>query len=299
MSRCLISKMAIPESQLERWSDHGSQTNSKRTHESIHKALEAYPWPEQITYDFFLQGSYKNDTNIRGDSDVDVVIKLNNIFYDDCSSLSPSDRHELERSFRTSTYTWSEFRTATLDALRGKFGASVKEGNKSIKIKSDPPRLAADVVVCTEYRNYDSIDSFVEGIKFFTLHDECCIINYPKEHYKWGVEKNRCTDGMYKQTVRMFKNARNRLIDTKRISQNLAPSYFLECFIYNAPDRAFQGSLQDIYCSIVEWMRMCDTDEAVCQNNQECLFGSRDEQWLPEHAAELSNHLATLWGGWG
>ncbi len=291
--------MTIPESQLGRWSHHGSQTNSKLTHESIRDALDSYSWPEQMTYDFFLQGSYKNDTNIRGDSDVDVVIKLNHAFYHDCSSLSLSDRHKLEGSFRTSAYTWTEFRTATLDALRSEFGASVEEGNKSIKIKSGSSRLAADVVVCTEYRKYNSLDSFVKGIKFFTLRDKRCVINYPNEHYKWGAEKNWRTDGLYKQTVRMFKNARNRLVDTKKISQNLAPSYFLECLIYNAPNRAFQGRLQDIYYSIVKWMRMCDLNEAVCQNNQEYLFGSSAEQWSIEHAVELSDHLVTLWNDWG
>ncbi len=291
--------MAIPESQLGQWSNHGSQTNSKRTHEFIRRALESYSWPEKMTYNFFLQGSYKNATNIRDDSDVDVVIKLNNVFYHDCSSLSLSNRYKLESSFQTAAYTWSEFRTATLDALRSEFGVSVKEGNKSIKIESDPPRLAADVVVCTEYRKYHSLDSFVKGIKFFTLRDKRCVINYPQEHHKWGVKKNNCTDGWYKPTVRMFKNARNHLVDARKISQNLAPSYFLECLIYNAPNRAFQGSFQDIYCSIVDWMTTCDTSEAVCQNNQEYLFGSSAEQWSSEHAAELSEHLVTLWNNWG
>ena len=75
--------VAIPESQLSRWSNHGSQTGSKQTHETIRRALESYPWPEGKTHEFFLQGSYSNSTNIRGDSDVDVVLKLNNTFYHD------------------------------------------------------------------------------------------------------------------------------------------------------------------------------------------------------------------------
>ena len=34
-------------------------------------------------YTIFLQGSYKNDTNVYGDSDVDVVIRLNKSFITD------------------------------------------------------------------------------------------------------------------------------------------------------------------------------------------------------------------------
>ena len=56
--------MAIPESQLSRWSDHGAQDASKRTHEAIRRVLDAYQWPPGMTYNFYLQGSYRNDTNI-------------------------------------------------------------------------------------------------------------------------------------------------------------------------------------------------------------------------------------------
>ncbi|MCY4491503.1 MAG: nucleotidyltransferase, partial [Thaumarchaeota archaeon] len=288
VSEYVISKMTIPESQLSRWTNHGSQDNSKRTHESIRNALDCYQWPEQMTFDFSLQGSYKNDTNIRGDSDVDVIIKLNHAFCYECNSLSQSDQHKLKNTFQDSMYGLPDFKSHTLKALSDKFGASVIEGNKAIKIKSDSNRLAADVIVCMEYRKYTSIDYFVKGIKFFTKLDKHRIINYPNEHYKRGVEKNELTDGMYKQTVRMFKNARNHLVETRKISQNLAPSYFLECFIYNAPDHAFQGSLQDIYCSIVDWMETCDVDEILCQNEQKYLFGSSAESWTPESADELS-----------
>ena len=36
-----------------------------------------------VTYDIYLQGSYQNDTNISGDSDVDVMLELKSTFYHD------------------------------------------------------------------------------------------------------------------------------------------------------------------------------------------------------------------------
>ena len=102
--------MAIPESQLSRWSDHVSQEASIRTHESIRRVLANHQWPRGMTYDFYFQGSYRNDTNIRGDSDVDVVLELNSIFNYDATALVEYDRNRLSASFDAPTYTWNDFR---------------------------------------------------------------------------------------------------------------------------------------------------------------------------------------------
>jgi hypothetical protein len=37
----------------------------------------------------FLQGSYGNDTNIYAESDVDVVMRTDSIYYSDTSALNP------------------------------------------------------------------------------------------------------------------------------------------------------------------------------------------------------------------
>ena len=291
--------MTIPESQLSRWSNHGSQTNSKKTHETIRRALESYSWPEEVTYDFFLQGSYSNSTNIRGDSDVDVVLKLNNTAHYDDSLLSPHDQDKPKKSFQTPTYRWGDFRRDALAALKSRFHQSVEEGNKSIKIGASPSRLAADVVVCIKYCRYTSLNSFVEGIAFYPMRGRRLIVNYPKEHRSNGAAKNARTKDRYKRTVRMFKNARNRLESDGRIGHGLAPSYFLECLIYNASEGAFVDSLQDTYCSIVDWMCNGDINEAVCQNEQLCLFGPSAEQWSLKSAKTLSRRLKALWNDWG
>ena len=64
----------------------------------------------------------------------------------------------------------------------------------------------------------------------------------------------------------------------------LAPSYFVECLIYNAPDAAFQYSFQETYHSIVNWMVQNDLDRLICQNEQQWLFGPSPEQWSVEDA---------------
>ena len=147
--------MPIPESQLSSWSHHGPQNSSKRTHEAVRRVLDIYQWPREITREFYLQGSYRNDTNIRGDSDVDVVLELTSAFRHDSSALPQNQQALLDSSFQPADYGWKDFRRETLKALEAGFGKRmVSQGNKSINLKADHPRLAADVLVCMEYRRY-------------------------------------------------------------------------------------------------------------------------------------------------
>ncbi len=291
--------MTIPESRLSRWSHHGAQDSAKRTHEAIRSALDAYQWPQGMTYDFYLQGSYRNDTNVRGDSDVDVVLELNSAIRYDARCLSRYEQQALTGSFQPATYDWNDFRRETLNALESGFGKGmVAQGNKSIKLKANPPRLAADVVVCMEHRKYAKLHSYVKGITFLAMYDKRWVVNYPKDHYDNGAVKSSRAGDRYKRSVRMFKNARNYLESTRRIGRGLAPSYFLECLIYNAPDSAFRYGFQNTYCSIVNWMAHNRLDNLLCQNEQQYLFGPSPEQWSLENANIFVNQLVSLWNDW-
>lgn len=149
--------MAIPEPQLETWAKQGAITTAKATADSIKNALNSYSyWPRGIEFEVYLQGSYKNDTNIRGDSDVDVVAQLNSTFY---SNLSEEQKRIL--GLTPASYDWSDFQSDVLQALKTYYGqGQITEGNKSVKIKANNGRLPADVVVCCQYRRYRAVNSY-------------------------------------------------------------------------------------------------------------------------------------------
>jgi len=110
--------MGIPESQLETWANQGATTTAKATADSVKNALNSYSdWPSGIDYEVYLQGSYKNDTNIRGDSDVDVVAQLNSTFY---SNLLEEQKRTL--GLTPATYALSEFRADVLNILKNYYG---------------------------------------------------------------------------------------------------------------------------------------------------------------------------------
>lgn len=85
--------MPIPESQLETWSDQGSITQSSNTYKTIKGILEASATPYAgKNFAVFLQGSYGNDTNIYAESDVDIVIRLDDCFQSDRSKLTEEEK---------------------------------------------------------------------------------------------------------------------------------------------------------------------------------------------------------------
>ncbi len=87
--------MGIPESQLETWSNRGATVISQNTHESIRTALDSSDLIKKCKYTVYLQGSYKNSTNIYADSDVDVVVQLTSLYYYDIDGLTPSEKSEI------------------------------------------------------------------------------------------------------------------------------------------------------------------------------------------------------------
>jgi len=283
--------MAIPESQLETWSHQGAITTAKTTADSIKNALDSYDnWTDEIDFEVYLQGSYKNSTNIRGDSDVDVVAQLNSTFY---SNLSEEQKRIL--GLTPASYSWSNFKEDVLRAVRQYYGTpNISEGNKSIKIKANTGRLPADVVVCCQYRRYKTVNSYdyVEGMCFWSKNDNRQIINYPKIHYDNGVSKHKNSSKWYKPSVRMFKNARGY------ISGDSAPSYFLECMLYNVPNLKFGTSYQDTFRNIANWLNEADLDTFICQNGQLKLFGLTLEQWNTIQAKEFIKNLISLWNNW-
>jgi len=255
--------MAIPENQLQTWSHQGAVTSAAQTVASIEQALNSYSWPDGIQREVYLQGSYKNSTNIRGDSDVDVIVQLNSCFYSNLSEEQKKQRH-----LDPGKYTFNDFYPLVLQALVDYYGSSlIVEGNKSLKVLGT--KLHADVVPSVQYRKYynpDMSNSFAEGIVFWTRDTDRRVLNYPKIHYHNGVRKHQKSSNRYKLVVRMFKNIRSYLVDKNIVSESLAPSYFLECLMYNVLDDRFSYNYQQTFCDVANWLSNADMTSFSCQN---------------------------------
>ena len=130
--------MPIPESTLSRWSHHQAGTAPKQAHVSIREALDAYSWPSEVKYEVFLQGSYKNDTNLRGDSDVDVVVRLAHRLRPRVATLTGEQLQE-DASHQAAHQGWKSF---GLTDLRLKT-FSERSNHGSWRPLAQPARLAS------------------------------------------------------------------------------------------------------------------------------------------------------------
>jgi hypothetical protein len=301
-----ITFMPIPEQQLDIWSNQGAIVSAQATHNSVRAALAANTSAiRQMDYDVFLQGSYRNDTNVRADSDVDIVVRYNSIFGYNIGTVPPQQAQLINAQYSNAIYRWAHFRTQVLAALRSYYGNNlVEETNRCLRLAAAPGRVAGDIVPAIPFKNYNyfygpNAESHVEGIQFEDQNGRV-IANYPDQHYDNGVAKNSVnrTGGRFKRTVRMFKNARARSVDRGFLADGVASSYFVDCLIWNAPDNLFSPSLQNSYCNIVNHLNGAVLTEFPCRNGIIRLFGTSPEQWTEVKARQLIAALVRLWNEW-
>ena len=293
--------MAISESQLDTWSHQGSVTQSAATYQAVRNVLERSDAPyAHRSYSTFLQGSYGNDTNIYSDSDVDIVMRLDSVFYSDLSSLSESDKAAYEVNRSPAQYSWSEFRNEVIAQLIKGYGASVQPGSKAIFVAGSGGRRDADVLPAAEFRRYFRYASafdqhFAEGICFW-LPNGTQIINYPKQHSANCTAKHQRTNSWFKPTVRIFKNMRNAMIAKGRLAEGLAPSYFVEGMLYNVPDGNFGASYGNTVVSALNWLNGCDRSKLECAN--ELYFMLNPTSPVTWRLEKFETFLTALIGFW-
>jgi hypothetical protein len=298
--------MTIPLSQLETWSHQGAIATSSLAYASIQHALTKSSSPlANRKVDISLQGSYGNATNTYGDSDVDVVVLYENTFCKDMSALTQAQQQLHEASFPPATYRWSELRDDTLAALQSHYGDdAVTVGRKSIKVDTGSGGRPSDVVPAVQFRRYatftDSNNLAAHwGIQFFDSSNNA-IINYPKYHIERGQAKNQQarTHGQYKATIRLLKNFRDDLVESGLLAETIAPSYFIECALYNVPDNLFVGSFSNTMPAILDYLWNTPYAGFLCQNGVVRLIGSGMTQWPEDNFALFVQTARTAWDGW-
>jgi len=236
----------ISEERLSSWAAPPSEAERQkcdRTATQIRNAIDKSEALSVHSIAVFAQGSYRNNTNIRHDSDVDVCVLCTDVFFSDfglSDGLTKSDVGIVD-----SSYSYSEFKSDVQQSLEAYFSPeSVSRGNKAFDIHESSTRVDADVVACFEHRRYmkDPIRRFryLSGTEL-RPDTGSKIVNWPNQNYENGVAKNRRTGRRFKGGVRILKRLRNEMAEKGKTSVD-APSYLLECLAWNVPDVGFADS---------------------------------------------------------
>ena len=297
--------MAIPETQLETWSHQGAIAGSCSTYSTIKNVLESAATPYTGKgYKVFLQGSYGNDTNIYAESDVDIVIRLDDCFQSDVTQLAPAEKAAWDAAYPSTSYCYGDFKTDVLATLRKAFPNAVTTGDKAFSIKADGNRRKADVLPCVAFRRYYKFkgmydQSYTEGICFYDKANNR-ISNYPQQHCENLTAKHKTSALHLKPMIRVLKNLRSCLVDKGMIGQGVAPSYYLEGLLYNVPDDKFSASHGDTFVNAINWTQK-DADKSTLVTANEQFYLLRDGVktcWPKADAEQFLKAAIKLWNEW-
>lgn len=295
--------MSIPEAQLETWSHQGANIQSSTTYQGIKAILECEDASyADKSYKVFLQGSYGNDTNIYAESDVDLVIRLDDCFHSDLTELPQESRDAYDEAFANATYRYADFKRDVLSTLKDAYGMDVSLGNKAITVAANGSRRKADVIVATQFRRYYKFNgindqSYDRGICFWDKTGTQ-IINYPTQHAENCVRKHQATNNWFKPMVRVLKNMRSRLVDNGLLDQGIAPSYYLEGLLYNVPNDKFGNTYEDSFVNAINWILKADRSQFVCANEQYYLLREGGVTWRAGQCDKFLDALVKLWNDW-
>ncbi|MDX6154467.1 nucleotidyltransferase [Marinococcus sp. PL1-022] len=228
------------ENTLRNWSKRSSDSENQKSENAtkmIRKAIDASPKLSSRNIQIIPKGSYHNNTNVRLNSDVDVAVKLTDVFY----PKYPEGANAKTFGHTDGNYPFHTYRQEVEEAVINTFGrGNVDFGDKSIKVQSNSYRVDADVVPCIEYRRYNSSQNYISGTKFFGKQSDESVVNFPEQHYLNGVRKNNNTSRRYKRVVRILKRLKYKMLDENYDVENIS-SFLIESLVFNVPNNYFNN----------------------------------------------------------
>lgn len=200
--------------------------------------LKKYYSDEKI--EIFIQGSYANNTCVRGESDVDIAVVRNDIYEyawgSNFAPYVPAFKHNAEASI---------YKSMVERALKEYFTSPcVHRKNKSIKVDGNTYRKQADTVPAFGMHhiyNSDNKDysNYNEGITIYA-DDGQVINNFPKQHIALGRSKNVATNHYYKKMVRIAKKLRYMMEDYGYHGATNVSSFGVESLLWNISNDVFK-----------------------------------------------------------
>jgi hypothetical protein len=228
---------------------------------AVRNAIAASSELKQRSVVVFLHGSYKNNVNVRQNSDVDIGVRSDDVFFMDLPSGTTREHFGISDA----TYTYVQFKDEVGRALVNHFGAgSVQRGNKAFDIRENSYHVEADVAPFFEHRRYSSSGSYLKGVEL-APDNGGRIINWPEQHYANGVGKNNNTSRAYKGVVRILKKMALEMEDAGIAGARGISGFLVECMVWNVPDQTFaQSTWRAVVCDAIAYLWTNTKNDHLC-----------------------------------
>ena len=228
------------EEQFKDWAKPPGKTERDRmvnAEKAIKNAIHASHDLRSRNIRVFAHGSYRNNTNVRQDSDVDIAVVCQDAFFPDY----PTGMTHEHFGNSASDYHYSTFKNEVGTALERYFGpATVTKGNKAFDLHETSYHVEADIAPFFEHRCYRHNGEYLAGVELRPDNGiPPKVINWPDQHYENGVAKNQATGRRFKAVVRILKSLANKMAEAGfRVPQSI-PGFRIECLVWNVPNRYF------------------------------------------------------------
>lgn len=252
------------------WARPPSQTEDERCGNAesvVRNAIRAHVSFSTLNIQVFAQGSYRNGTNVKANSDVDICVRC----MDYCFSTLDEGISDADTSLVDVSYTYREFKDEVEKALRSYLGrTAVTRGNKAFDLHENSYRVDADVVPTFEHRHYfrrlSGDVTYISGTEL-KPDNGGRIINWPEQNYRNATDKNQVTGERFKRIVRIFKQLRNEMADAGIPEAAPIPSYLIECLVWNVTNACFGNSLytDDVRQALIHLYHATKADEGCSE----------------------------------
>ena len=187
------------------------------------------------------KGSFRDNTNIPGESDVDLSVVCDGICFTDFSFAKNHSDGTL--GYRDVDYKFEEFRREVYLALAEHFGFDrVEPGNKALKVRENTYQVNADVTSCFEYRRFEPDGTYIKPVGLgFKDKAGNLIHNWPEQTNRNGIEKNKETGRRFKDVVRILKTLRAEMEESDVDAAKHVSSFLLQCLAWNVPNYYYQS----------------------------------------------------------
>lgn len=252
------------ENLLKKWAEPPSDTEDQRCDNAVsvvRNAIDSYSALKNRDIRIFAQGSYRNGTNVKTESDVDICVCC----VDPCFLDLPDGITKWDVGLFEPTYTYSEFKNDVHQALKIYLGTNtITPGNKAFNLHENSYRVDADVVPAFEHRRYNKNLKYISGTELWS-DDGTRIINWPDQNYENGTTKNLCTKQHFKKAVRILKRLKNFMEEQNIQAAKPIPSYLIECLVWNVlNDRFGNDKITDDVKNVLLYLFSFTKEDALC-----------------------------------
>lgn len=195
--------MKVTDDQLSNWTKpaFGNEEQlATDTEAAIRHAIQQHPTLANLDIRVLPKGSFKNNTNVRRDSDIDIaVVNQSHIMLEYTEGATMAHANLIPYTGMSR----EDYKAAVGAAMRNEFGATNidSSGNRVFRLRGSSTVMDADIIPSTQYW-YVGQDWQRKGIELILDNpDGQRHFNYPDQHYDNGVAKNNRTSRRYNRSA--------------------------------------------------------------------------------------------------